>query len=161
YCFRIIIHDGTGATTLTCFSPEAHTFVPDCNEVVNAIENKDTRHIPVALKQFENATYIFQYHFGKGARAGNPDFTLDAAFKPSSQPLLGLPAPESATSPPQEIMEETSSAITPTASEIEPCPSTKYLSECLQTCFEATKKTSRREFFPDTEAAEKKSRQET
>ncbi|GKB97189.1 DNA helicase [Tanacetum coccineum] len=113
YCFRIIIHDGTGATTLACFSPEAHTFVPDCNEVVNAVENKDTRHIPVALKKFENATYIFQYHFGKGATAGNPDFTLDAAFKPSSQPLLGLPAPESATSPPQEIMEETSSAMTP------------------------------------------------
>ncbi|GJZ69274.1 DNA helicase [Tanacetum coccineum] len=33
YCFRAIIDDGTGMARVTCFSLEAHTFVPDCNDV--------------------------------------------------------------------------------------------------------------------------------
>ncbi|GKB26483.1 DNA helicase [Tanacetum coccineum] len=80
--------------------PEAHTFAPDCNELVNAVENKDNRYLPDALKEFENTTYIFQYSFGKKARPGYPNFSLDAAFKLSSEPVLRLPAPDSATSPP-------------------------------------------------------------
>nr|GEX41101.1 50S ribosomal protein L27, chloroplastic [Tanacetum cinerariifolium] len=32
YCFRAIINDGTTTTSLTCLSPEAHTFIQDCNE---------------------------------------------------------------------------------------------------------------------------------
>ncbi|GJT20029.1 RNA-directed DNA polymerase, eukaryota [Tanacetum coccineum] len=65
YCFSAVIDDGTATTTITCFIPEAHDFVPDCNEVVNGIEDKDTHHVPDALKQVENTTHIFQYHFGK------------------------------------------------------------------------------------------------
>nr|GEX11953.1 hypothetical protein [Tanacetum cinerariifolium] len=48
--------------TITCFSPEAHTFVPDCNEVVNAAANKDNRDVPNALKQVENTTYRLEAH---------------------------------------------------------------------------------------------------
>ncbi|GJW04240.1 hypothetical protein Tco_1563096, partial [Tanacetum coccineum] len=84
---RAVIDDGTGITTITCFSPEAHTFAPNCNEVVSGADNKNTHHIPTALKQLENTACIFQYHFGKGARPEDLDFTLDAAFKPSPQPL--------------------------------------------------------------------------
>ncbi|GJV22459.1 putative reverse transcriptase domain-containing protein [Tanacetum coccineum] len=32
--YGAVIDDGTGIATVTCFSPEAHTFVPDCNEVI-------------------------------------------------------------------------------------------------------------------------------
>ncbi|GJZ43097.1 hypothetical protein Tco_0590352 [Tanacetum coccineum] len=79
--------------TITCLSAEAHTFIPDCNEVVNAAANKDTRDVPIALKQVENTTYIFHYQFDKGPYPNDPDFTLDVAFKSSRQPLLSLPAP--------------------------------------------------------------------
>ncbi|GKB28117.1 hypothetical protein Tco_0867518, partial [Tanacetum coccineum] len=33
YCFKAIIDGGTAMATITCFSLEAHTFLPDCNDV--------------------------------------------------------------------------------------------------------------------------------
>ncbi|GKD31092.1 DNA helicase [Tanacetum coccineum] len=48
--YGIVIDDGTSTATITCFSLEAHTFVPECNEVVNVVEDKDTCHVPDALK---------------------------------------------------------------------------------------------------------------
>nr|GEY23314.1 hypothetical protein [Tanacetum cinerariifolium] len=36
-----VIDDGTGMATVTCFSTEVHTFVPDCNEVGARPENPD------------------------------------------------------------------------------------------------------------------------
>nr|GEX16565.1 hypothetical protein [Tanacetum cinerariifolium] len=93
YCFKAIVDDGTATATITCFSP-AHTFVPDCNTIVNTIEDKDTYHVPLLLKQAEGHTYIFKYHFGKKAKPENPNFTLDAVFKPVTKPLLALPSTE-------------------------------------------------------------------
>ncbi|GKE34277.1 hypothetical protein Tco_1453599 [Tanacetum coccineum] len=121
----IIIDDGTSTTTITCLSPEVHTFVPPCNKIVNAIKNKDTRHVPDALKRVKNTPYIIQYHFRKGAKPGNPDFTLDAAFKSTIQPNLSLPTPETATPPPAEILEQTSSMTVITATKENPSPLTK------------------------------------
>ncbi|GKC86197.1 hypothetical protein Tco_1141914 [Tanacetum coccineum] len=161
YCFRIIIDDGTAATTITCFSPEAHTFAPDCNELVNVVKNKDNRCLPNALKKFKNTTYIFQYRFGTKAKLGNPKFSLDVAFKTSPQPLIGLPAPESATTPQQEVLEQPSSTTTPTPSESDPCQSTEDYAKGLDTSSETTKKTTKRELFRDTKPAKKKPRQET
>ncbi|GJY66481.1 DNA helicase, partial [Tanacetum coccineum] len=100
YCFKAVIHDGTATTTLTCFSPEAHTFVPDCNMLLASTEDKDTHHVPLALKQAEGQTYIFQYRFGKKARPGYPNFTLTAVLKNTAPPLLALPSAETAASPP-------------------------------------------------------------
>nr|GEU55389.1 hypothetical protein [Tanacetum cinerariifolium] len=94
YWFRAVIDDGTATTTITCFSPKTHT-----------------RHVPDALKQVENTTPIFQYHFGKGARPGDPDFNLDAVFKPSTQPLLSLPAPQPTTPPSSETLQQTTSTV--------------------------------------------------
>ncbi|GKB71935.1 hypothetical protein Tco_0933347 [Tanacetum coccineum] len=139
-CFRAVIDDSTGVATVTCFSTEAHTFVPYCNEVVNGADNKDTHHVPTALKQLENTTYIFQYHFGKGARPEDPDFTLDVAFKPSPQPLLSLPPPpHSTTPPPLKILQQISSATIAAASENKPCPSTKHSSEGSHTNSQSSK----------------------
>ncbi|GKD15118.1 hypothetical protein Tco_1199525, partial [Tanacetum coccineum] len=79
--YGIVINDETSMTTVTCFSLEAHTFVQECNKVENVVEDKDTCHVPDALKQVENNTYIFYSHIGKGAKLGDPDFNLDASFK--------------------------------------------------------------------------------
>ncbi|GKD62716.1 nucleic acid-binding, OB-fold protein [Tanacetum coccineum] len=59
YHFKAIIDDGTDTTSITCFSPNAHTFVPECNTVVNAAEKKDTHEVPATLKGVENKSYIF------------------------------------------------------------------------------------------------------
>ncbi|GJZ63978.1 RNA-directed DNA polymerase, eukaryota, reverse transcriptase zinc-binding domain protein [Tanacetum coccineum] len=40
YCFRAVIDDD-GIATITCFSPETHTFAPDCNEVGARPEDPD------------------------------------------------------------------------------------------------------------------------
>ncbi|GJU97539.1 hypothetical protein Tco_1326810 [Tanacetum coccineum] len=86
--YGIVIDDRTSTATVTRFSLEAHTFVPECNEVENVVEDKDTCHVPNALKQVENNTYIFHYHIGKGAKPGDPDFNLDASLKSTTQPIL-------------------------------------------------------------------------
>ncbi|GKE55361.1 hypothetical protein Tco_1494546 [Tanacetum coccineum] len=103
------ISDGTASTTITCFSPKAHDCVRDCNEVVNETKDKDTHHVPV--QQVENTTPIFQYYFGKGARPGDPDFNLDIVFKPTTQPLLSLPAPQPTTPPSSDTLQQTTSTV--------------------------------------------------
>nr|GFB38854.1 nucleic acid-binding, OB-fold protein [Tanacetum cinerariifolium] len=82
YCFKDIIDDETATAVVTCFSPEAHTFVPDCNIIVNTIEDKDNNHVPSVLKQAEGHVYIFRLRFGQKARPRYPNFTLDAVLKP-------------------------------------------------------------------------------
>nr|GEZ36485.1 hypothetical protein [Tanacetum cinerariifolium] len=112
-CFRDIIDDGTATTTITCFSLDAHTFVPDYNSVVNSVEDKDAYHVPSILSQAEGHRYIFQYHFSKKAKPGRPNFTLNDVLKLSTQPLLALPEPESTNSHPAKILEESSTSIDP------------------------------------------------
>nr|GEY80297.1 hypothetical protein [Tanacetum cinerariifolium] len=70
------------------------------------LNNQAMDTIPASLKETENQTYIFQYHFGKKATVGNPAFTLDVVFKPNPQPLLTLPGTEQTTPPPVEFHNE-------------------------------------------------------
>nr|GEY81507.1 nucleic acid-binding, OB-fold protein [Tanacetum cinerariifolium] len=107
---RALIDDGTATTTITCFSLDAHTFVPDCNLVVSSVEDKDTYHVPSILSQSEGHRYIFQYHFGKKANPGRPNFTLNVVLKLSTQPLLALPEPESTNTHLVKILEESSTS---------------------------------------------------
>ncbi|GJZ53923.1 hypothetical protein Tco_0608808 [Tanacetum coccineum] len=95
------------------YETEAHTFVPDCNTIVNTIEDKDNTHLPTVLKQVEGRIYIFQYRFGQKARPGYPNFTLDAVLQPSTEPLLALPAAETIKSPATEVLNETSMSNNP------------------------------------------------
>ncbi|GJZ27370.1 hypothetical protein Tco_0571623 [Tanacetum coccineum] len=85
---------------------------------------------------------------------------LDAALKPSPRALLGLPASNPATTPPQEIRGQTPAAMTPTTTK-PAYPSTKDSSKGSEAHSKATKKTARRELFKDTEATEKEPRQES
>ncbi|GJS22341.1 DNA helicase [Tanacetum coccineum] len=133
-CFQIplnlqdewaIIDDGTATATVTCFSTEARTFMPDCNTIVNTIEDKDTNHVPPVLKEAEGHVYIFQYHFGQKARPGYPNFTLNAILKPVTEPLLALPAAEPVNSPPAEILEGPSIGANPATTDEGATPSAK------------------------------------
>ncbi|GKC94038.1 hypothetical protein Tco_1159480 [Tanacetum coccineum] len=54
YCFRATIDDGTTITSLTCFSPEAHTLTRDSNEVVNELTNKDPYQLAPSAATFAN-----------------------------------------------------------------------------------------------------------
>ncbi|GJV98097.1 DNA helicase [Tanacetum coccineum] len=123
--YQAIIEDGTATATLTCFSLEAHTFVPDCNTVLTSAEDKDTYHVPVALKQAECQTYIFHYSFGRKARPGYPNFTLDVVLKATAPPLLALPSVETTSSPTAEVLELPFSSEKSTPDTKEPSPSTK------------------------------------
>ncbi|GJV25655.1 DNA helicase [Tanacetum coccineum] len=69
----LTVDDGTATTTITCFSPEAHTFVPDCNTMVTSVEDKDT--------------------------PGYPNFNLDAVLNSTGPTLLALPSTETTASP--------------------------------------------------------------
>ncbi|GKB81430.1 DNA helicase [Tanacetum coccineum] len=115
YCFKAVVDDGTATTTITCFSPEAHTFVPDCNTMVTSVEDKDTYHVPTALKQVEGQTYIFQYRFGKKARPGYPNFTLDAVLNSTGPTLLALPSTETTASPAAAVLDLPTSSNTITS----------------------------------------------
>nr|GEY52830.1 DNA helicase [Tanacetum cinerariifolium] len=103
------------------------------------------------LKALENTTYVFQYRFGQKAKPGHSNFSLDAVFSASPQPLLHLPLPESATSPLQELLEQTSSAVTPLPTELDPHQSTKDLAKGFDTSSKTTNKTAKRKLFEDTE----------
>nr|GEX99480.1 hypothetical protein [Tanacetum cinerariifolium] len=148
-----IIDDGTATAVVTCFSPEAHTFVPYCNTIVNTIEDKDNNHMPPVLKQAEGHIYIFRLRFGQKARLGYPNFTLDAVLKPVTTPVLALPPPEPVNSPAAEIVEGTSITSGPTTTD-------EGISQFTQTLKgripeEKTKKT-RRGLFQDTDTHGKK-----
>nr|GEW00608.1 hypothetical protein [Tanacetum cinerariifolium] len=82
-------------------------------EVVNGIEDKDPYHLPDELKQLEDTTHIFQYHFGKGARPGQLDFRIDTVFKPLPPPSLALPTPEMTTPAAPEINQQFTPATAP------------------------------------------------
>nr|GEV67047.1 RuvB-like 2 [Tanacetum cinerariifolium] len=145
----------TAQASQLSLASEAYTFTSNCNELVNTVENKDTRSLPDALKALENATYFFQYRFGQKAKPRRPNFSLDAVFSASPQPLLRLPLPESATSPPQELLEQTSSSVTPLPTELDPHQSTKELAKGFDTSSKTTNKTAKRKLFEDTERGEK------
>ena len=59
YCFKAFIFDDTGRIMLTCFSSEAHSIVPSCEEVVQKLEDKDPYRVPPELTALEQKTYIF------------------------------------------------------------------------------------------------------
>ena len=60
YCFKATINDETGARSLTCFSPEAHSMVKDISEVMSEVEHKDLYQLPHLLTALEGTKHIFQ-----------------------------------------------------------------------------------------------------
>ncbi|GKD43187.1 hypothetical protein Tco_1267832, partial [Tanacetum coccineum] len=154
-----IIDDGTATTTVTCFSPEAHTFVPDCNTIVNTMQDKDTSHVPAELKQTEGHTYIFQYHFGQKAKPGYPNFKLDAVLQPVAEPLLALPAAETIKSPATQVLDEASISNNPTTTDKDQPEAGKLPAQTSPEIPEDQAKKTRRSLFQETDTTAKKPRQ--
>ncbi|GJR12333.1 nucleic acid-binding, OB-fold protein [Tanacetum coccineum] len=153
YCFRAVIDDGTGTATLTCFSPEAHTFVPECHTLIAGDPNQSSYEIPDTLREVQNKAYLFQYYFGKGARPGYPAFVLDAVFKATIQPPLPLPAPDLTTPPPPEIVHQASSATTPAESKDESSSLEQATTHETQSKSEGKTTKAKRQLFEDTQSA--------
>ncbi|GKB03919.1 hypothetical protein Tco_0832062 [Tanacetum coccineum] len=161
YCFTAIINDGTATATVTCFSPEAYTFVPDCNTVVNTTEDKDTTHVPIVLTQTEGHTYIFQFRFGQQAKPGFPNFTLDAVLQPVAEPLLALPAAaENIKSPATQVLEEASIDKNPITTDKGASNSAKGDVQPPNQPPEEKAKKTRRGLFQDSNTQGKKPRQD-
>ncbi|GJX26370.1 hypothetical protein Tco_0232666 [Tanacetum coccineum] len=92
--------------------PEAHTFVRECNEVVNEAHDKDPYHLPPALKELEGTTHVLQFHFDKGAKLGQPDFKLNSVFKPKTLALMPPKADSAAISSTSQDTEDAIAIIT-------------------------------------------------
>nr|GFA94703.1 hypothetical protein [Tanacetum cinerariifolium] len=107
-------------------------------KVVNGTEEKDTHHVPDALKQVKNTTHIFQYLFGTGDRPRDLDFSVDASFKLTTQPLLSFLAPQ-ATIPSSETLQQTTSTVATTSKLNEATLSAEHSSQKLQNSPEETK----------------------
>lgn len=79
YCIKAIISDVTGSALLTCFSPEADSFLPPCTEVLSYIPNPNPYRIPPIIIDLEHTKRGFDVHFGVGSRRGFPKLVLDHA----------------------------------------------------------------------------------
>nr|GEU92984.1 nucleic acid-binding, OB-fold protein [Tanacetum cinerariifolium] len=94
YCFKAIINDGTATATIICFTPEAHTFVPDCNTIVNTIKDKDTTHVPTVLTQTEAAETIKSpaTQVLEETSVGNNPTTANEGPSESGKPVVQSPS---------------------------------------------------------------------
>ncbi|GJX31073.1 hypothetical protein Tco_0240928 [Tanacetum coccineum] len=90
YCFKEIINDESATVSLTCFSPEAHKIITDCNTIVDELDNKDPYHHPPPLKTVEGTKHDIQFHLNAGNRLGQADFILDEVL--DGKPLSLMPA---------------------------------------------------------------------
>nr|GEV22944.1 nucleic acid-binding, OB-fold protein [Tanacetum cinerariifolium] len=118
-----IINDGSATISVTCFSDQANSLTSDCNELLAEFIDKDPYHLPSTLKEFEDTTRIFQFHFNSESTKRKRDFVLDRVFKHQSLPLPGPPVksdtlPSTSYGQPEQIPEPkpASPALSTTAS---------------------------------------------
>ncbi|PWA34426.1 nucleic acid-binding, OB-fold protein [Artemisia annua] len=97
--YRATLADVTGSIVVACYSPAAHSLVPNITEVLSYVPDRDPYTLPPIVKDLENTKRRFRIHVGKGSRRGYPNFILDhAADAPT--PLFDEPpaSPGNATS---------------------------------------------------------------
>ncbi|PWA76610.1 nucleic acid-binding, OB-fold protein [Artemisia annua] len=76
YSFKTIIEDHTGNEPLTWFSPEAHSLLPACSELLSYAET-DPYNIPPIIRDLNNTRHTFEVYFGAESRIGAPRLILD------------------------------------------------------------------------------------
>ncbi|PWA97444.1 nucleic acid-binding, OB-fold protein [Artemisia annua] len=147
YSFRVIITDGTGNATMTCFSPQTEGLIKDVNTLLEEVDNKDPAVIPPQLLALQNTKHVFQFRFAKPAGKGPPTLVLQ---KVMDNPPTILPAstegPSSLpnTPPTTHTLSQTSPPpATPTATQDTPAG---IASEARS----STKFAIRKELFPIT-----------
>ncbi|PWA46881.1 hypothetical protein CTI12_AA504390 [Artemisia annua] len=98
YSFRIIITDGTGNATMTCFTPHTDGLIKSVDTLLQEIDNKDPAVIPPQILALQNTRHVFQFRFAKQAGKGTPTLVLQ---KVMDNPLAILPVlTEGPSSPP-------------------------------------------------------------
>ncbi|PWA89286.1 helitron helicase-like domain-containing protein [Artemisia annua] len=98
YSFRVIIIDGTGNATMTCFSPQTDGLIKNIDALLQEVDNKDPAIIPPQILALQNTRHVFQFRFAKPAGKGPPTLVLQQVM---DHPPAILPAPaEGPSSPP-------------------------------------------------------------
>ncbi|PWA42865.1 nucleic acid-binding, OB-fold protein [Artemisia annua] len=98
YSFRVVITDGTGNVTMTCFGPQTDGLIKNIDALLQEVGNKDPAIIPPQILALQNTRHVFQFRFAKPAGKGPPTLVLQ---KVMDHPPAILPAPaEGPSSPP-------------------------------------------------------------
>ncbi|PWA64796.1 nucleic acid-binding, OB-fold protein [Artemisia annua] len=151
YSFRIIITDGTGNATMTCFTPHTDGLIKPVDTLLQEIDNKDPALIPPQILALQNTRHVFQFRFAKQAGKGTPTLVLQ---KVMDNPPAILPVPtEGPSSPPAPSPSGHASA------EISPPPATPMATQdspadTCSTMHVPTTSSVRKELFTATAAKE-------
>ncbi|PWA34938.1 nucleic acid-binding, OB-fold protein [Artemisia annua] len=103
YCFRIVITDGTGNATMSCFTPQTDGLIKDINTLLEEVENKDPSTIPAAILALQNTRHVFQFQFATPTLKGPPTFVLKKIMDKPAATLRESSAGPS--SPPADLPE--------------------------------------------------------
>ncbi|PWA97314.1 nucleic acid-binding, OB-fold protein [Artemisia annua] len=148
---RIIITDGTGNATMTCFSPQTDGLIKNIDALLQEVGNKDPTIIPPQILALQNTRHVFQFRFAKPPAKGPPTLVLQQVM---DHPPAILPAPAEGPSSP---------ASTPptahTLSHISPPPATPAATQDTPENTNSgmrlpTTSTTKRELFATTAAKE-------
>ncbi|PWA67198.1 nucleic acid-binding, OB-fold protein [Artemisia annua] len=151
YSFRIIITDGTGNATMTCFTPQTDGLIKPVDTLLQEIDNKDPAVIPPQILALQNTRHVFQFRFAKQAGKGTPTLVLQKVM--DNPPTILLAPTEGPSSPPAPSPSRHASAetspppVTPVATQDSPA-------DTCSTAHAATTSTVRRELFTGTAATE-------
>ncbi|PWA94672.1 helitron helicase-like domain-containing protein [Artemisia annua] len=121
YSFRIVITDGTGNATMTCFSPQTDGLIKDINTLLEEVAEKNPSIIPPQILALQNTRHVFQFRFAKPAGKGPPTFVLQ---KVMDHPPSILPASAEGPSSPSTVP-----VYTLTDSQATPPPATPVTAE--------------------------------
>ncbi|PWA60863.1 hypothetical protein CTI12_AA378500 [Artemisia annua] len=121
YSFRIVVTDGTGNATITCFSPQTDGLIKDINILLEEVANKDPQVTPPQILALQNTRHVLQFRFAKPAGKGPPTFVLQKVM--DHRPAI-LTGPSEGPSSPHVIATETQATT-----EISPPPATPTASQ--------------------------------
>ncbi|PWA38716.1 hypothetical protein CTI12_AA558750 [Artemisia annua] len=121
YSFRMVITDGTGNATMTCFSLQTDGLIKDINTLLEEVAEKNPSIIPPQILALQNTRHVFQFRFAKPAGKGPPTFVLQ---KVMDHPPSILPASAEGPSSPSTVP-----VYTLTDSQATPPPATPVTAE--------------------------------
>ena len=86
----IVITDGTGNATMTCFSPQTDDLIKDVDALLQEVANKDPTLIPSEILALQNTRHVFQFRYAAQVAKDPPTFVLQKVMDhpPGSLPAL-------------------------------------------------------------------------
>ncbi|PWA48080.1 nucleic acid-binding, OB-fold protein [Artemisia annua] len=100
YCFRMVITDGIGNATISCFTPQTDRLIKDINTLLQEVEEKNPSTIPAAVLALQNTRHVFQFQFATPTIKGPPTFVLK---KIMDNPPTALPGTSASPSSPSTV----------------------------------------------------------